>query len=617
MSLVIDLFGNEIAEKRVKKESKTIEVKKADVKKLVKRSVININDIDIESDDKDYLKKLLKSNKLTLADKVELVQRKISLVLGKFKKNVIVIRDKEALLDYVDKAIYSGHCRIAIDTETNNSLDPVTCKLMGLCLYYPGGKQAYIPVNHTDLNNNRLDWQLTEADIREVLIKINESGIDQIYANFKFDYEVFKCTCDVEMKCAWDVVLGRRLLNENEEAGLKPQYIKYCDPTQRRYSLGDLTENVLYQYLDPYIFALYAATDAFETDEVYLVQVKEFEAISKEDTPTNREGRGLYWVFKNIELPIAKITGDMELVGVDVDEEFGERLKQKYTKQLEIKDAEIAEEMKNYKKLIEDYLVSPEANERARQYQPKKSKKTLDEILEIYTFVDERAELVENGKKIRNPNYKKRYKLGKSKAEQLENPINFSSPPQLAIFFYDILKCNTNNGERGTGKEELERIAEENPDLKICKLLLERRGIVKLITTYIDVIPILAKHWPDGRIRFHLNSIGTDTGRYSSGGKIKYLENNEPVEVSGINIQNIPSKNTEIRMLFKAKCDKHTVEVSDNDNYYEIPETDEVETTDGWKFVSDLQIGDEIIGNNNKESIINIIKKDTNYLLYV
>ena len=172
---------------------------------------------------------------------------------------------------------------------------------------------------------------------------------------------------------------------------------------------------------------------------------------------------------------------------------------------------------------------------------------------------------------------------------------------------------------RATGEAELEAIHEKMPDLEICSLLVERRGIVKLITTYIDVIPELANHWVDGRIRFRLNSMGTDTGRYSSGGKWKYLDkDNKAVEISGINIQNIPSHNPEIRMLFKAKTSAKLVEAEDNEPFV-IPEITEVEVPNGWAFCKDLSIGDTIIVDQQevviKSLIYNSAKKE--YLLGV
>jgi hypothetical protein len=48
---------------------------------------------------------------------------------------------------------------IAVDTETNNSLEPLTCKIMGLCLYTPGMKATYIPMNHCDVDSGeRFGW---------------------------------------------------------------------------------------------------------------------------------------------------------------------------------------------------------------------------------------------------------------------------------------------------------------------------------------------------------------------------------------------------------------------------------------------------------------------------
>ena len=319
------------------------------------------------------------------------------------------------------------------------------------------------------------------------------------------------------------------------------------------------------------------------------------------DISGKHELKGVRWLFYNVEMPIVIVTAEMELRGVKVDTSYGERLKLKYNKQLEEIDALINQELLNLKPIIDNWKLSKDANEKTKTYVPTKTKMSLDKIEKMYPETDAKGN---------------RYKISKAKIEQLEDPINLASPVQLAILFYDILKAPvvSKKSPRGTGEEELEAI-NEKINLPICKLLLKRRGIVKLITTYIDVIPELAKHWPDGRIRFHLNSLGTDTGRYSSGGKIKYLENDQPVIVSGINIQNIPSHNPEIRMLFTAQTKEHEVELIDD--YYEIPVTDEVETTTGWKKVNELAIGDIIIGKNTKDVIKNIAKQDRTYLLYV
>lgn len=99
--------------------------------------------------------------------------------------------------------------------------------------------------------------------------------------------------------------------------------------------------------------------------------------------------------------------------------------------------------------------------------------------------------------------------------------------------------------------------------------------------------------------------------------KARKVEREEqPIEVGGINIQNIPSHSKNIRLLFKASTKNHTVEISEN-NYYEIPETDEVQTTDGWKWADDIQIGDILLGDETQEAVVNKVKQGKNYLVYV
>ena len=538
--------------------------------------------------------KILKSKSLTLEEKLAIIKRKVLEVLGKQRKNVIVIKTKEEFEDYISKAIEFG--RIAIDTETNNSTDPMTCQLMGLCLYYKGGKQAYIPIHHVNPETGEhLDWQLTEADCREQLQRIKDAGTFVVMHNGKFDYEVIKCTCGIEIEPDWDTIIGAHTINESERMGLKWQYIDKIDPTQAKYDIESLFI-VPYKYVDPEIFALYAATDSFMTDALYEYQYPILTAAGNEK---------LYWLFKNIEMPIVKVTAEIELIGVCIDQEFGEKLRLKYNQLLEELDARIDQEITTLQPKINAWKLSKQANERTKQFQPKKTKMSQEKIEERYPLIDQKTGL--------------RYKVGKALIEQLGDPINLGSPTQLAILFYDILECPMVNKKspRATGKEELEAIADRT-DNALCKLILERRGIMKLISTYIDVIPALARHWPDGRIRYSLNPVGTETGRFSSGGSFKFLDEDEnPVEMASINSQNIPSKgNGKItRMLFQAKEKFNKIEVSDN--CYTLLEISEVETTDGWKYGKDLVIGDKLITNEGIDIIKNIAYKDKTYNIYV
>ena len=155
--------------------------------------------------------KQVKSKKISIKERLDIITQEVYRVLGKQKDNVIVIKNYEDLVEYIDIAIRQG--RIAVDTETNNSLDPVTCKLMGLCLYTPGQKQAYIPVNHVNPETlERLDWQLNEQQIRAALERLLTAKIRIIMHNGKFDYQVLKCTCGICLPIDWDTLIGAKLL---------------------------------------------------------------------------------------------------------------------------------------------------------------------------------------------------------------------------------------------------------------------------------------------------------------------------------------------------------------------------------------------------------------------
>ena len=433
------------------------------------------------------------SSKKSITEKLQFITENVIKILGRYKDNTVVITTREQLKSYIDEAIANNI--ISIDTETNNSLDPLTCKLMGPCIYTPGQKNAYIPLNHVDpITRERLPNQLTEADIAEEFNRLRSCFI--IMHNGKFDYQVIRCTTDVDLHIDWDTMIGAKILDENEEAGLKYQYKSKIDPTVEKYSIDHLFEDVEYAVVDPEVFALYAATDAYMTYKLYMYQLEQF------SLPMHRN---LYNLFKNIEMPIVLVAANMELEGVAIDTDYAERLSAKYHKKLDVIDAKIAEELNQYTDIINEWRKSPDA--------------------------------------LAKPKKKSGDGEGKSKAEQLEDPVNVASPTQLAILLYDIIKVGEIDKKkpRGTGEDILEKIK-----LPICETILERRSIMKLIDTYIDKLPICLSP-SDNRLHAHSNQLGAGTGRFSS---------------SDPNLQNIPSSNKEIRLLFRAK-ENHVLVGSD------------------------------------------------------
>lgn len=437
----------------------------------------------------------LKSKKTSIYERLQIISENVKKILGRYDSQIMVIKTKEEYINYIDTCIKNGI--VSVDTETNNSLEPLTCKLMGLCLYTPGMKAAYIPVNHVNVDTGiRLDCQLTEEDIAEQLNRFNSTVIANpikvIMHNGKFDYQVILCTTGVKLKVYWDTMIGAKILDENEKAGLKQQYIDKIDPSIEKYSIEHLFKGVEYAVVDPELFALYAATDALITHKLYMWQKEQFEIKGHER---------IYNLFLNIEMPIVEVAAEMELTGVEVDQAYSKRLSEKYHKQLDELEIKINKELMSFEPRINKWRMTKEANE--------------------------------------HPPKARGEGFGKSKSEQLETPVNISSPTQLAILFYDILECPVVDKKkpRGTGEDELKSI-KDKLKLPICDLILEHRGLTKLLNTYIDSIPTLVTP-KTGRVHTHFNQYGAATGRFSS---------SEP-----LNLQNIPSHNKEIRLMFKAK----------------------------------------------------------------
>lgn len=126
-------------------------------------------------------------------------------------------------------------------------------------------------------------------------------------------------------------------------------------------------------------------------------------------------------------------------------------------------------------------------------------------------------------------------KLGKQIVSFAGREFNINSPKQLGEVLFDEMKLDTlgdnaknrrmkktAGGARSTRESELEKLRDVHP---IVPLIFQYRELQKLLSTYVDTIPLLIKE--DGRLHSKFNQMGASTGRFSS---------QDP------NLQNIPVK---------------------------------------------------------------------------
>lgn len=375
--------------------------------------------------------------------------------LGHYAQELQLIQTEEDLVRYIDKCIENG--KIAIDTETTG-LDAFTDKIVGVCIYTYNQKAAYIPINHISyITNFRIAEQLTEQQVAQQLQRLVEAKTEIIMFNAKFDVRVIRQQLNVYLTPNWCGFIAAKCLKNNEtEGNLKYLWKKYCSPDKEaeHFTFDKMFDGIRFDMIPLNTAYLYAAKDALMTMELYDFQ-KPY--LTETDPKCIDLGfQKLAKLYNEIELPIIPIVADIEDTGVALDVEYCKQLSEKYNIKLQEAEEKFHKELENYKDQLTSYINT-------------------------------------------HPQTK------------LEDPINIASPTQLAELFYDVLKqpSVSKKSPRGTGEEILEKMGHP-----LGKLILDYRGVAKLLNTYIDKMPAIVNK-KTGRIHCSFNQYGTDTGRFS------------------------------------------------------------------------------------------------------
>ena len=394
-----------------------------------------------------------------LFSRISTIKAMVEKHLGYLQDEFIVIQNEEQLHDYISTCIHN-HV-ISIDTETTG-LDPMQNDIVGICIYTPEQKGAYIPVHHRSyITNTFVENQLPVSTLKSEFQRIADSAIDIIMFNACFDMRFMKNKIGVALKCTWDCYLAARLMNENEGSGnnglkkLHQKYVKHGEG--EAFKFDDLFKGIPFDIIPIQTAYLYAANDPVITYELYDFQRKYLYYDERCDGSARNGMNGVSWVFFNIEMPCVEVVAQMEDNGVAFDTEYANVLHNKYTKLLQEKTDKVYELINMYSEEIAMYKAKHPGN-------------------------------------------------------KLSNPINIDSPTQIAILLYDIIGVQSvdDKSPRGTGEDILLKI-----DIPLTHAILDYRGIGKLISTYIDKLPACVNP-TDGRIHCKFNQYGADTGRFSS-----------------------------------------------------------------------------------------------------
>ena len=425
---------------------------------------------------------------------IDRIQAITSFVKSKFagkEDELELITTEEHLIGYIDKCIENNI--ISIDTETTG-LDPILDNIVGICIYTPGLKAAYIPVNHISyITELKCSNQLEISFLTEQFQRLVDKEVKTIWFNAPFDIRFLGNHINVWMTPYFDTSIASKCLNSHEPEGarsLKALHKKYCWGNRgEALTFGKLFDNMPFNLIPIDVAYLYAASDAIYTYELYEFQAQYLEPTGQYYESHNMQD--LSDLFFNIEMKSMPTFIDMEQVGVAIDYEHAEKIKKQYH--------DLADKMKS----------------------------NLDEVCRPYMEIFD--------------DYRRKHPMCK-----LTDPINFDSPTQIAIVLYDILKLESpdKKNPRGTGADILEGI--EHP---VCKAILDTRSFNKVLSTYIDKLPEDAKRYPDKRIHCKFNQYGAETGRVSSNSpNLQNIPSNPFVLSDGTKIDS----GHDVRQLFSA-----------------------------------------------------------------
>jgi DNA polymerase I-like protein with 3'-5' exonuclease and polymerase domains len=434
----------------------------------------------------------VKRNKNKLENALAVIQELVKSGRLHAEGEVETIRTPERLKEYMDHSKQSGE--YVLDVETTG-LDIYNDILVGICLYTPGETSAYVPFNHTDLQNVRVADQMSEEQVRDIMIPyLQDQELRCINHNIKFDNK--KLAWDwkqIIVNIYWDTLIAGYVLNENEPHGLKPLYNKYIlHGKGSSEDYGDLFEGIPFNYVPIEVATVYGANDGFKTYALYKFQAQYL----REDHP-REDFRKMYYVFREVEMPLIPLCTDMEMRGVEIREDFAKELSEDFNKEMVEVEAKCDAYVEQFKQYILDH------------------------------------------------NNLMRLTKGTCK-------INYSSPQQVAALFYDIFKLRSVSRKepRGTGDKIIQKFLStaKKKDTKKSREFAEFlenyqrfKEIKKLLGTYVDKIPQV-KEPKINAVYTTYNQYGAKTGRFSSSDT-----------VSKINLQNIPSKEKRIRKIFKAR----------------------------------------------------------------
>jgi DNA polymerase-1 len=228
------------------------------------------------------------------------------------ERDYVTLTNEAALKAWVETAQKSD--KLALDTETTG-LDPLTAKLVGISLAYKKGSACYIPVGHQVLGGPaQLDLKVVQRHLADSL----KGEHPRLYGhNFKYDVAILENHGIPVGKLGCDTMVASYVLN----------------PSRMSHGLKDLSLEILGEQMTPIEQLIGRGAKAISMDAVPVEQAAPYACADADMTlrlgeilePQLKE-KGLEKLFHEMEMPLVKILGHMERIGIRIDRPYLEAL---------------------------------------------------------------------------------------------------------------------------------------------------------------------------------------------------------------------------------------------------------------------------------------------------
>lgn len=460
-------------------------------------------------------------------------KKDVKKTLCKYRGFVRVLRDEESVNKYIYQCKKNGI--LALDTETNNSLDIHDNIMIGLCLYTPFTRPVYIPVGHRDkITGELVEGQVSNKFLKEKIEELKTLKI--IFHNAKFDVNVIRYNYDINLPIYWDTLIGAKILDENRLTnGLKFLYVDGIDPCMADYHVTTFFEDNTYANIED--FGLYSAIDPYDTYKVYEKQLKEL------STPSMSKLKKL---LEDLEFRVTEVCADMEWRGFTFDEELCKNYIQTESAKLKSLGDRINQLLEPYY----DQIINWQYKKGGRGLVQKVDKETGLPIMK------KKKEVVQGRG---GSSYTKRVETNEPLMIQdpwagvkMEWPVKLTSPDQVLCLLNCILKIN------GAGAPDI--VSTVVDDLKatgseIADLIGKYRHLNHNLTSFFKPYLELGKN---GKMYATFNQMGgakngeDDDGSGDKTVKTGRFSSKDP------NLQQLPARQGEdgVRLCFKASPGK-------------------------------------------------------------